>query len=203
MPAESREDAPGGCCVGYEALVIPRVHLGSCPHQLHLPCYAALCIRAAASLRCPACRSTVAAEEADSRALRQDIEEVTAEATAVARRAMRARKGGGLSARATRDGKGGRVICSACDELVEETTTTTFVHVSCACNVYRRCALGFAEDANPSTKGQQGTHTHTPGHVPESGPTCGAPRGGSTHPSSTDPWTRRIGGHGRGESHIF
>ena len=40
---------------------------------------------------------------------------------------------------------------------------------------------------NPPSQGQRGTHNHTPGHMLESGPTCGAPRGGSTTLSPTDP----------------
>ena len=38
------------------------------------------------------------------------------------------------------------MICSICHGLVEE---TAYVQVSCSCNVHRRCALRFVEDAIP------------------------------------------------------
>lgn len=78
-PAESwqpRLEASGECCVCFKALVAPMVNLGSCLHQLHLPCYTAFRVRAAANLRCPTCRATATVEEADRRALRQHSERV-------------------------------------------------------------------------------------------------------------------------------
>ena len=66
----------------YEALAAPMAHLGSCSHRLHLLCYAALPIRAAANLRRPACRVTVTVEEADRKDVRQHSEEVIADAMA-------------------------------------------------------------------------------------------------------------------------
>lgn len=116
------------------------VHPGRGPHRLHLSCYATLRVRAVANLRCPACWATATVEEGDRRALRQRSDEVMAEAMAVARRAMPAGEGGGSSARATLDGRTGRVICSPRNGLVEE---TAFVQLPCSCNVHRRCTLGF------------------------------------------------------------
>ena len=110
-PAKSdhpRAEAPEYLCVCYEALAAPMVYLDSCSHQLHLPCYSALRIRTAAGLRCPTCTATVTIKEAGRRALQQHSEEFIAEAMAVSRRAMPARRGGGGSPiRATRNGSGG------------------------------------------------------------------------------------------------
>ena len=64
------------CCVCYEVLVAPMVHSRSCPHRLHLPCYAALRIRAGTELRCSACRATVAVGEADRSVSCQHSDEV-------------------------------------------------------------------------------------------------------------------------------
>ena len=66
-PAEKgqpREEVPEDCCECYEALAVPMVHLGSCPHRPHLPWYAALRTRAATYLCCPVCRATVTVEKA-------------------------------------------------------------------------------------------------------------------------------------------
>ena len=82
-------------CVCYEALAAPVINPDSCPHQLHLPCYAALRVRVATDLRCPACRATVTVEKADRQALRQHSEEVMAEVMTVARREVPAKEGRG------------------------------------------------------------------------------------------------------------
>ena len=66
-----REEAWEDCCVSYEDLAVPMVRLGICPHRLHLPCYAALRVRAGTNLRCPACRTTVTVNEADRMTSRQ------------------------------------------------------------------------------------------------------------------------------------
>ena len=108
------------------------VHLGSCPHRLHLLCYNALRVRAATNLLCPAYRATVTVEEADGIALQQHSEEVMAEEMTVAWRGMPARGRRGSSTRAARNGRGGRVICSIFHGLVEE---DAFVQVPC----YMRC----------------------------------------------------------------
>lgn len=128
-----REEVLEDCRVKYEALAAPMAHLGSGLHRLQLPCYVARRVREAANLRRPACQATVTIEEADRKALRQHSEEVTSKAMAIARRAMPARGGNGSSIRATRNGGGGRVICSICNGLVEE---TAFVQVSCSCHVH-------------------------------------------------------------------
>ena len=125
------------------------VHLGGCHHRFHLPRCATLRVRAVKYLRCPPCRATVTVEEADGIALQQHSEEVMAEAMAVARRAMPAGGRGGSSTRAARNGKGGRVIYSICHGLVEK---DVFVQVPCPCDVHRRCALGFVEDAIPRAR---------------------------------------------------
>lgn len=70
-------------------------HLGSFPHRFPLPFYAALRVRAVVNLRCPACRATVAVEEADTKMLRQHSEEAMAEVMAATRRAIPGIKGGG------------------------------------------------------------------------------------------------------------
>ena len=54
---------------------------------------------------------------------------------------------------------------------------------------------------NPTSQCQRSTHDHTPGHVPESGPSCGASGGGCTTPSPTDPRCKQINRYGGGESH--
>ena len=41
------------------------------------------------------------------------------------------------------------MICSICHGLVEE---DAFIQVPCSCDVHRRCALGFAEDAIPRAR---------------------------------------------------
>ena len=141
---QPRVEPSEDCCVCYETLSAPLVHLRACPHRLHLPCYAALRVGATTDLRCPACRATVTVGLANRRAPQQHSEEVMTEATAVARRKMPTGGGGGSSTRATRAGRGGRVICSICHGLVGE---RAFVLISCSCEVHRRCALGFVEDA--------------------------------------------------------
>ena len=83
---------------------------------------------------------------------------VMAETMIVARRHMPARGGRGSSTRATRDERGRRVICSICHGLVEE---TAFVRMPCSCDVRRRCALGFVEDAIPRSRANEArTITH-------------------------------------------
>ena len=155
---EPREEVPEDCCVCYEALTAPMVHFGSCPHRLHRPCYAALRVSAATHLRCSTCRAAVAVEEADGIALQQHSEEGMAEAMAVARRAMPARGREWSSARAARNGRGGRVICSICHRLVEE---DAFVQVPCSCGVHRRCTLGCVKDAIPRARSTGQAHSHT------------------------------------------
>ena len=61
------------------------VCLRSCPHRLHLPCYAALRVKAGVDLRCPACRAIVTLGGADRIASHQHSDEVMAEALAIAR----------------------------------------------------------------------------------------------------------------------
>ena len=97
-PAENRqprEETPKDCCVCYKALAAPMVLLGSCPHRLHLPHYAALRVRPATDLSCPACRTTAPVEDADGRALRHHTEEVMGEVMLVARRERRLEEEGG------------------------------------------------------------------------------------------------------------
>ena len=147
-PAESgqpQEETSEDCCVCYEALVAPMVCLGSCPHRLHLPCYAALRARAVADLRCPACRATVTVGAADRIASHHHNDKVMAEALAIARQEVPA-AGGGASTRTTRGERGERAICSICYGLIEG---TDHVQVPCSCDVHHRCALGFCEDAIP------------------------------------------------------
>ena len=55
---------------------------------MHLPCYAALRVRAEADLRCPACRATVTVNEADGMTLRQHGNKVMVEVLTVARQEM-------------------------------------------------------------------------------------------------------------------
>ena len=72
MPAghwQPRVEPSEDCCVCYETLAAPLVPLRTCPHRLHLPCHAALRVRAATDLRYPACRATVTVGQADRRAL--------------------------------------------------------------------------------------------------------------------------------------
>ena len=90
-PTERRrlqEETSEDCCVCYEVLVPTMAHLGSCPHRLHLPCYAALRVRAGTDLRCPACRATVTVGEVDRSVSRQHSDEVMEETLAVARHEM-------------------------------------------------------------------------------------------------------------------
>lgn len=159
------------------------IHLGIFPRRLHLLCYAVLRVRAVANLHCPAHGATVTVENADRIALRQHSNVMKAMAMAIARRAMSARGRGGLSTRAIRHGRGGRVICSFCQGLAGE---IAFVHLSCSCDVHRRCALGFVEEAIPRAYAN-GARTPTR-PVPEPGPTAvHQERGGFSPPSSTDP----------------
>ena len=139
-PAERgqlQEETSEDCCVCYEVLVPPMVHLGSCPHRLHLPCYAALRVGAGTDLRCPACRATVTVGEADRSVSRQHSDEVMEETLAVAQHEMPAEGGRGVSTRTKRGERGERCICSICHALVEENDR---VQVSCSCDVHRRCA---------------------------------------------------------------
>ena len=132
-----QEETSEDCCVCYEVLVPPMVHLGSCPHRLHLPCYAALRVGAGTDLRCPACRATVTVGEADRSVSRQHSDEVMEETLAVAQHEMPAEGGRGVSTRTKRGERGERCICSICHALVEENDR---VQVSCSCDVHRRCA---------------------------------------------------------------
>ena len=93
--SSSRKRLTEDCCVCYEVLVPPMVYLGSCPHRLHLPCYAALQVRAGTDLRCPACTATVTVGEADRSVSRQHRDEVMEETLAVARHEMAAEGGRG------------------------------------------------------------------------------------------------------------
>ena len=153
-----REEPPEDCSVYYEALASPLVHLESCSHRLHLPCYAALRIRAEANLRCPACRATVRVDEADRMALRQHSNEVMLEVMTVAWQEMPAGGEARLTTRFTRGDRRRRTICSVCHGLVEETTR---VQVSCSCDVHSRCALGFCEDAISRARSFGGVHLVT------------------------------------------
>ena len=82
QPQEETSEDRGVC---YEALVALMVCLGSCPHRIHLPCYAALRVRAGVDLRCPTCRPTVTVDEADRMASHQHSDKVMAEALTIAR----------------------------------------------------------------------------------------------------------------------
>lgn len=121
-------------------------------------------VRVVVTLCFPARRSTVTVEDADRRALQQHTQEVFADAVAVARRAMLARRGGGSSTRATRDGRGGRhgwrgrVVCINFHWLVEE---ATLMRVSCSCDVHHPCALSFVEVQSPEAGPTEHAHSHT------------------------------------------
>ena len=128
-------------------------HLDSCPHQLHLPCYVALRVRATTYLRCPACRATVTVEEADRQALRQHSEEVMAEAMIVARRERRGVIHKGLK---RWEGKAGHM-----QHLPWVGGGDRLRASPCCCDVHRRCALGFVEDAILRARANEaGTVTH-------------------------------------------
>ena len=71
------------------------------------------------------------------------------ETLAVARHEMPAEGGRGVSVRTARGERGERYICSICHGLVEENDR---VQVSCSCDVHRRWALGFYEDAIPRAR---------------------------------------------------
>ena len=151
-PAEReqlQEETSEDCCVCYEVLVPTMAHLGSCPHRLHLPCYAALRVRAGTDLRCPACRATVTVGEADRSVSRQHSDEVIEETLAVAGHEMPAEGGRGVSTRTTRREGGERFTCSIGHRLVEETDRE---QVPCTCDVHHRCAIGFCEDAIPRAR---------------------------------------------------
>ena len=122
------ETGPEDCCLCYEALVTPKVHLGSCPSRLHRPWYAALCVRGGTNLRCPAPRATVTVEEADRRVSRQHSNEVLVEELTNARGAINVEGGGEPFTKASRSGRGGRVTSSIFHGVVEE---TAFIHVPC------------------------------------------------------------------------
>ena len=77
-------------------------------------------------------------------ALRQHSNEVMVEVLTVPWQEMPADGDARLTTRATTGGRRRRAICSVCHGLVEETNC---VQVSCSCDVHRRCALGFCEDA--------------------------------------------------------
>ena len=125
----------------------PMVRLGSCPHRLHLPCYAALRVRVGSNLRCPACRTTVTLKEADRMASRQHSNEVMLEALSIALHEMPAEGGRGAPTRTTRSERGRRAICSICHGLIEETAI-----YKCPCDIHRRCAVGFCEDVIPRAR---------------------------------------------------
>ena len=91
-------------------------------------------------------------------ALRQHSNEVMVEVLAVARQEVPADGEARLTTRATRGGRRRRAICSVCHGLVEETSC---VQVSCSCDVHRRCALGFCEDAIPRARTFGGVHLVT------------------------------------------
>ena len=86
MPADDqlREEALEDSSVCYEALASWLANLGGCPHRPHLPCYAALRVRGAADLLCPACRETLTVNETNGLALRQHSNEVMLEMLTVA-----------------------------------------------------------------------------------------------------------------------
>ena len=71
------------------------------------------------------------------------------ETLAVARHEMPAEGGKGVSTRTARSERGERLIFSICHGLVEENDS---VQVSSSCDVHRRCALGFCEDAIPRAR---------------------------------------------------
>ena len=127
----------------------PMVRLGGCPHRLHLPCYAALRVKAGADLRCPACRATATVGEADRIASHQHSDELMADALAIARKEVPAEGGGGASTRTARGERAEQLICSMCQGLIEETDHVQVPHWS---DVHRRCALGFREDAIPRVR---------------------------------------------------
>ena len=168
--------SPEDCCVCDEISAAPMVHLGSSPRRLHLPCYATHRVRASATLRCPACRATVTVEQADGRALRQHNEEVMADAMA-----GRATSDAGWERRGGTDhghtGRQGRV--SDRQQFPRIGGGGRRLDVPRSCDVHRRCALGWGEEAIPQPESTR--HAHS-GHIPESVPTCGAPRGGPATP---------------------
>ena len=153
-----REEPPEDCSVCYEALASPLVYLGSCSHRLHLSCYAALQVRAGADLRCPACRATVTVHEADRMALHQHSNEFMVEVLTVAWQEMSADGEARLTTRSTTGDRRRRAICSVCHCLVEEPTCA---QVPCSCDVHRRCALGFREDAISRARTLGGVHLVT------------------------------------------
>lgn len=120
-------------------LAATMLQLGSCPHRLHLQCYAVL----GGNLRCSACRAAVATNVTDRRALRQHSDAVKVDVLALAQRTMPTEGGPGGSTKATRGGTGWRAVGSIFHGVVEE---TAFVRVSCPSDAHRRYALGFAED---------------------------------------------------------
>ena len=150
-----REEVTVDCSVCDETLAAPMVYLGCCPHRLHLPCYAALRVRAEASLRCPASRATATINEADRMAIHQHSNEVMVEALTTAQQDLPANGGAKAPTGTTRGQRRRRVICSICHGLVE---ATVCVQVSYSCEVHRRCALGFCEDAIPRARISGGVH---------------------------------------------
>ena len=95
----------------YQVLVAPMVQLGSYPHRLHLPCYAALRVEAGANMRCSAYRMVlITAEDVDGKALRQRSDEAMVEVLTAARQAMPAEGGGRPSTRVTTGGRWEKVI---------------------------------------------------------------------------------------------
>lgn len=60
-------------------------------------------------------------------------------------------------------------------------------------------SLGFVGDTCPRAR----TNRSSRGYVPETDYICGVPRGGSAHPPLADPWSRLIGGNGRGKSQRY
>ena len=141
-----RGEPPENSCVSHEALASFFVYLESSSHRLHLPCYAALRVTTEADLRCPACRATVTVNEVDGMALRRHSNEVMVDVLTVARQEIPADGEARLTTRVQRRCRRRRAICSVFHGLVEETNCA---QMSCSCDVHRRWAWGFCEDAIP------------------------------------------------------
>ena len=131
------------------------VLLGSCPHRLRLPFYAALRVRAEANLRRPACRATATVNETDRTSLRQHSNGVMVEVLAVERQERPANEGARAPVRSTTSDRRRRALYSICRCLVK---VTTCVQVSCSCDAHHRRPLGFCEDAIPRTRTFTGVH---------------------------------------------
>ena len=123
------------------------VHLDHCPHSLHPPCYAALRIKAAATLRCPTCRAAVTVEEADRRAFQQHSEEVMIEAMAAAQQTMPARRGGGGVIPQGHTGRQGRASDMQHVSRVGGGDRLRASALLMRCTQPLRTTVGFVEDA--------------------------------------------------------